>query len=276
MMSWRSAVIGVVALALAGTLVVKNPRPSFEARALAMNARHLTIKEELTQQPLSVPKFRCQQAPCNAFYLQYEVLVDKSGRPTAVILHDAIGEADKDLKTQADAYVLSLRYPPLAHPAPVRMWEQVDVYPPVRVPARSVALPVYDASTVRITLERTGCFGSCPSYKVSVAGDGSVVFDGQSYVAEAGRRTGTVDPSAVRVLYDQFRTSDFMSLDDRYVADITDNPTYTLTLETAGMRKTVVDYVGAKAGMPDSVTALQDAVDRVANTDQWIGPPQPW
>jgi hypothetical protein len=275
-MRWRSAVIGIAVLALAGTLVVKDPRPSFEARALAMNARPLTIKEELTQQPLSAPKFRCQQAECSARYLQYEVLVDASGRPVSAILRDAVGEVDRDLRTQADAYVRSLRYPPLAHPKPVRMWEQVDVYPPVRVPARSVPLPVYDASTVRITLERTGCFGSCPSYKVSVAGDGSVLFDGQSYVAEVGRRSGNVDPSSVRVLYDQFRTSDFMSLDDRYVADITDNPTYTLTLETAGMRKTVVDYVGVKAGMPDSVTALEDAVDRVAGTSQWIGPPQPW
>ncbi len=274
-MSWRSAVIGVAALALAGTLVVKNPRPSFEARALAMNARHLTIKEELTQQPLSAPKFRCQQAPCSAFYLEYEVLVDETGRPVAATFRDPVGEADADLQTRGDAYVRSLRYPPLAQPVPVRMWESVEVYPPVRIPARKTPLPAFDASSVRITLERTRCFGSCPAYTVFIEGDGSVLFDGRSYVAEAGRRTGTVDPSAVRVLYDQFRTSDFMSLDDRYVADITDNPTYTLTLETVGMRKTVVDYVGAKAGMPDSVTALQDAVDRVANTDQWIGPPQP-
>ena len=32
-------------------------------------------------------------------------------------------------------------------------------------------------SKVTITLERTGCFGSCPSYVVTVSTDG-IVFDG--------------------------------------------------------------------------------------------------
>ena len=275
-MRWWIAALVVGGLGVAGALFIYAPELSFEAKALAMDARPLTEAEELTQRPLPVPKFRCQQAPCNAFYLQYEVLIDKLGRPTAVILRDAVGEADRDLKTQADAYVRSLRYPPLAHPAPVRMWQDLEVFPPVRLPARHVALPVYEPSSVRITLERTGCFGSCPAYTVSIDGDGSLLFDGRAYVAEAGKRRGTVDPAAVRALYEQFRAANFMSLDDSYVTDITDNPTYTLTLETAGMRKTVIDYGGAKAGMPDAVTALEDAVDRVAGTSKWIGPPQSW
>lgn len=275
-MRWWSAIIGVAVLGLAGALVVNTPRPSFEARALAMNARPLTAQEELTQQPLSGPKFRCRQAECSAFYLQYEVLVDESGRPVSAIFRDAVGEADHDLRTATDAYVRTLRYPPLAHPAPVRMWEGVDVYPAVRPTRRTVAFPAYDPASVRITLERTRCFGSCPAYKVSIDGNGSVLFEGETYVAQVGARNGTADPAAVLELYEQFRAADFLSLDDHYVADITDNPTYTLTLETAGVRKTVVDYVGAKAGMPDTVTALEDAVDRVAGASKWIGPPQPW
>lgn len=275
-MKWWSAIIGVAVLGLASLLVLNMPRPSFEARALAMNARPLTTAEALAQQPLSRPKFRCRQTECSAFHLEYEMLVDETGRPVAAVFRDTVGDADGDMRIEGEAYVLALRYPPLARPASVRMWESVDVFPPVRRPARSVPMPAYDASTARITLERTGCFGSCPSYTVSITGDGSVLFDGKSYVAAIGRRTGTADPAAVRALYDQFRTADFMSLDDSYAADITDNPTYTLTLETAGVRKTVIDYVGVRAGMPDSVTALQDAVDRVAGTSQWIGPPQHW
>ena len=276
MRKWWIAALVFGALGVAGVLFLNAPGPSFEAKALAINARPLTEAEELTQRPLSAPILRCQQAPCSAFYLQYEVLVDETGRTVAAIIRDPVGEADADLQTRGDAYVRSLRYPPLVQPAPVRIWESVAVYPPVRIPARRVPLPAYDASSVRITLERTGCFGSCPAYTVSIDGDGSILFDGRSYVAETGRRRGTVDPAAVRALYDQFRIANFMSLDDRYVTDITDNPTYTLTLETAGIRKTVVDYVGAKAGMPDTVIALEDAVDRVAGTNQWIGPPQPW
>ena len=276
MRKWSIAALVFGALGVAGVLFLNAPGPSFEAKALAIDARPLTEAEELTQRPLSAPILRCQQAPCSAFYLQYEVLVDESGRPVAMVRGDVIGEADRELQAQADAYVRTLRYPPLSPPAAVRMWQDLEVYPPVRLPARHVALPVYEPSSVRITLERTGCFGSCPAYTVSIDGDGSVLFDGRAYVAETGRRRSAVDPAAVRGLYEQFRSANFMSLDDSYVTDITDNPTYTLTIESAGARKTVIDYVGAKAGMPDSVTALEDAVDRVANTDQWIGPPQPW
>jgi len=64
--------------------------------------------------------------------------------------------------------------------------EYVDLVPPERLPKKHVAASVIQPnSKVRITLERTGCFGSCPAYTVAVSTDG-IVFNGRGFVVAAG------------------------------------------------------------------------------------------
>ncbi len=38
------------------------------------------------------------------------------------------------------------------------------------------------ADDVEITLERIGCMGECPSYKLAIRADGSVSYEGKYYV----------------------------------------------------------------------------------------------
>lgn len=138
-----------------------------------------------------------------------------------------------------------------------------------------------------ISLQRTACYGSCPDYKVSIDGQGNVVFatrppldDGDSAVhrefstSTGVRVSGTyrtmVSKADVASLLQKFKSADFFSLKDEYRADATDLPTYILSIDTGNGSKTVVDYYGEKAGMPPVVTTLEDAVDKVAGTDRWI------
>ena len=73
----------------------------------------------------------------------------------------------------------------------------------------------------------------------------------------------------------QFEQTRFFSLRDEYRSNVTDNATYVVTIDTGNGLKSVVDYVGKEAGMPKSVTALQDAIDAAAGTERWIeGTPQ--
>jgi hypothetical protein len=46
-----------------------------------------------------------------------------------------------------------------------------------------------------ITLERVGCLGSCPDYKVTILGDGSVQYDGRAYVRTEGVQKKTIPAS---------------------------------------------------------------------------------
>jgi ankyrin repeat protein len=148
--------------------------------------------------------------------------------------------------------------------------EYIDLVPPERLPKNHVAAPVLRRdSKVAITLERSGCFGSCPAYTVTVSTDG-IVFKGSAFVAAPGKHTDSVDAAEVRKLAKRFVAADFFSMDPSYTASVTDNPFYTLSIEIDGHAKKVEDYVGSWEGMPAVVTELEEEVDAFGRTERWI------
>lgn len=147
--------------------------------------------------------------------------------------------------------------------------------------------PEIDRAKLRITLERTGCFGSCPRYQVRIDGNGNVVFDtgptsaemgfgnGPDYSTEtgirvAGKYRAKIPAEKVDALVEQFQSADFFNLKDVYRAEVTDNPTYVVSIDTGNGVKSVVDYAGDHAVMPATVTRLEDAIDKATKTDRWI------
>lgn len=147
--------------------------------------------------------------------------------------------------------------------------ESLGLYPPEDRPARHVPMPPFDPS-FRIALQRTACLGTCPRYRVEVAADGAVLFTGEDYVFAGGVHRARIDPAAVRRLYDLARRADFFSLRDSYIAGVTDNPTYVVTVTAGGRRHAVTDYVGETVGMPSIVRELEEAIDAAAGTRRWI------
>lgn len=148
--------------------------------------------------------------------------------------------------------------------------EYMDLVPPEQLPKNHVAAPaVRPNSKVAITLARTGCFGSCPSYSVIVSTEG-IVFHGGGFVIAAGKHTDSVNADEVRSLAKRFVAADFYSMAASYRASVTDNPTYVLTIAIDGHKKEVEDYVGQWEGMPVVITELEDEVDRFGKTQRWI------
>lgn len=147
--------------------------------------------------------------------------------------------------------------------------------------------PAIAGKDVTITLQRTACLGSCPDYTVTIDGKGNVRFatrvaegPGAADVHRAyspddgvlmpGVHIDSIDKQRVRDLVEQFRAANFFALKDKYFAPINDSSSYVLTFRAGTNIKRVVDHVGEKAGMPASVSALEDAVDRAAGTARWI------
>jgi hypothetical protein len=153
--------------------------------------------------------------------------------------------------------------------------------------AVSPPFPDVPVADTEIVLERSGCYGPCPDYTVSVRGDGTVRFSsggaaskraaGHAHLAFMtnnvllpGEHVAHVDPAAVARLIAKFRAARFFGLKSSYEAGITDAATYKLTFRAGGKTKSVTDYVGTSAGMPEDVSALEDAVDEVAGTARWV------
>jgi hypothetical protein len=137
-------------------------------------------------------------------------------------------------------------------------------------PAHHVNVPDGAIDTVRIVLERSGCFGTCPSYGVELRGSGDVLFEGDGFVTFAGAHRTRVSPEVVECLLQDFRAADFWSLDPEYVAHVTDLPTYKISLTIGGQTKVLTDYAGQSVGMPAVITALEEAIDQAASTGTWL------
>ena len=128
-----------------------------------------------------------------------------------------------------------------------------------------------DISDVIVTLERGPCFGACPVYSLTVYGDGRVIYDGIRFVKIEGTRTTTVSEEKVRQLVGEFYAVDYFSLNDEYThADATDMPSATTSITIGGKTKTIIHYHGDFSA-PDELTALEDKIDEIVSTRQWIG-----
>jgi hypothetical protein len=146
-----------------------------------------------------------------------------------------------------------------------------------------------ELTKVKITLQRSACEGPCPEYRVTIHGDGRVVFTTDWRVPESaiaihhrlsimqqgillpGTHEERIAPETAAALFARFQKAGFFNLRSAYqVADTVDLPEFVLTVDTGQRHKSVVDYWGEKVGMPKIVTELEEAVDKAAGTDRWL------
>lgn len=174
---------------------------------------------------------------------------------------------------QAESRVTGLQYKPFmrnGRAVTARLYEYVQLLPPELKPARHVPFPhVKDWKSVNITLRRTGCFNGCPAYNLQVHGDGTVVYEGEGDVAFFGQHRGVVPRDNVIELVGQFEQADYFSLRDKYEGDVNDQSTKVTSIEIDGQRKQVTDYAGVETGMPLAISDLEDAIDRLADSERW-------
>ena len=195
--------------------------------------------------------------------------------PTGEVL-DADANGDKEilkLWPKLKSEVLQWKFLPFTDNGKAitaQVEEYLNLVPPERHPKLHVTPPVLRAdSQVAMTLSRSGCMGSCPAYTVTVSTEG-IVFDGGFSVVAAGKHRDTASPTAVRELAKKFIDDDFYSMEEKYVAGVTDCPTYVLSISIDGHNKEVMDYVGEWEGMPGVIAELEEDVDTFARTERWI------
>jgi hypothetical protein len=141
---------------------------------------------------------------------------------------------------------------------------------PERRPAEHIDFPqIKEWDSLRMSLRRTGCLGTCPSYSLTVLGNGSVIYHGDGFVHYCGDYHGNVSQQVVHQLVDVFRKADYFRLFSRYVATATDLPAYTTSIAFDDKAMSVTDYWGTRVGMPDVVTEVENTIDRLAGPNVW-------
>ena len=163
---------------------------------------------------------------------------------------------------------------------------------PVAEPAPAPTAPAKPAIDLRVVLERTPCLGTCPSYVVTIFGDGRVQWDGDHYVVAVGRRYGHVTHGQLDELNKRIERARFFELNDygelpakpectttgsttsctfgASVSICTDTPHAIITVIRAGTSHQVDDDHCSERPELD---ALEHYIDRIANSETWIGQP---
>ena len=130
-----------------------------------------------------------------------------------------------------------------------------------------------------ITLERTTCYGRCPAYTLTITADGAVVFHGRRFV----KQEWTIIKSAItqdqlKQLMAEFDRVKFFSLEDDYMDNPrvcaeyeTDNPSAFTSIRFDGKSKSVRHYHGCSGPkVPRELTELENKIDEIVNTAQWL------
>jgi len=203
-------------------------------------------------------------------YVELEVVVSPGGR--VLQAHATAGPAQ--FFEQAEAIERARLFAPFTRegsPVVAKIHDTVSIGPPETWLPNKVPFPEkVDLRTLLIALRRTSCYGACPAYTVTLDGSGVVQFVGDAFVLVPGHHRAHVSRETVQALVNAFRRADFLSANESYEATVTDNPSQTITLRMGETTKTVIDYVGIEAGMPDAVRELEQQIDDAAGTRRWV------
>lgn len=150
-------------------------------------------------------------------------------------------------------------------PAAAIVSESIDEW---HMPEHHTPLPTTPIEDVHITLEKTTCFGSCPSYRIDLYGDGRVTYRGNSFVDVKGSHEYGISVHNVEALLQEIRERDLWSRP--YMASMSpDAPGCRLTIHMG----TASHEIQCGGGAADEVYAhfgVVRQIDFIAKSRMWV------
>ena len=119
-----------------------------------------------------------------------------------------------------------------------------------------------------IAIERTPCYGSCPTYTFTVKQDGSFIYVGEQHVEHVGTFTGKLDSFAVKNVFLAIDDLGYMNLNYKYSADFLDSATVYSKVIKFGEIKVIENYAGTGPGKLLAVELLIDSLVAQINWDE--------
>lgn len=137
-----------------------------------------------------------------------------------------------------------------------------------------------------LVLERTECFGTCPSYRLRISSAEQIRFESHNRGDSANVVTDTAPPGTYEHLVTRARAIGFYDLPPDIIKDsvfcrlaMTDAPTFATTIFSKGAVKRVSDYSGCVSTTQRTVPppiqklrAFENEIDSVLRSSRWIRP----
>lgn len=144
--------------------------------------------------------------------------------------------------------------------------------------ARSQALQDIDLKNLLITMKQEnhcGCISCCPTYSVSITGDGTVTYEGIDAVNVTGKQVYSIQIDQLEELVREFYRVDFFSLKDKYTFIDNGDGTrtfidhaspVTISITIKGRTKSVYDFFGA----PEKLKELQKKIYEISHIGLYV------
>jgi len=120
--------------------------------------------------------------------------------------------------------------------------------------------------TLFASIERTPCFGRCPTYKMEIYSDGFVTLNGIRNVDMVGTYTTSITQAQMDTILQQAREIGFFTFEDKYDDGmISDLPSTTTTVVDGEQTKTVM----RRHGYPKRIVSLEKHFDALMTSQRW-------
>lgn len=90
-----------------------------------------------------------------------------------------------------------------------------------------------------VSLSRTGCYGTCPIFKIQVFGNGNVIYYGRQFVDKLGIYTGTLGSDDMKVLLEKVADAKLFEKPEQYPIDNFDFPQFIVEFQVGDKLKTI-------------------------------------
>lgn len=119
-------------------------------------------------------------------------------------------------------------------------------------------------------LQRTGCYGTCPIYKLQIYGNGNAIYEAGRFSKvkpKLGIYEKQLSRETINDLVKTFEEAKFWELQNEYTDNVSDLPTTYITFKNNGKSKRITDYYNT----PAQLKRLEEILDAIiASEEGWV------
>jgi len=119
--------------------------------------------------------------------------------------------------------------------------------------------------SIFVFLERTICYGECPSYTITVYPDGKVIYVGKEFVERKGKFESRISSEKMKEILDEAKRINYFQMQDVYDAYITDIPSCISIISAEGQQKKIMN----RAEGPEELNQFQRYLDKELLGLEW-------
>lgn len=199
--------------------------------------------------------------------VRLKIDVDDQGKVvSATPINRERDQFTKHIYDLAENLALAQRFRPFedhGKTVPATFTQGIDILPPEDLPVVHVPFPkIRDWKSLKIESKGSG-------YALEIQGNGDVIYQPTSDTYfMTGRHRDRLSLETLKTIVAAFKSADFFSLPDQYRFEDA-GCEFSLSISFGNYRKSLQDCNGGKAGMPESVTELEEIIGQLVGVDKW-------